>query len=153
MIYRQLTRTPLTTTVSVRAESKGHHVGTDAGGASRAAATGVHSQVVGAAALATAARVALGVVVAAHIGPLGERSLAKEHSASVAQLAHDVRIARDNAAHERPAAGSRVHVILGSDVVLDAEGDAVEGATDGAVLALDVPLVGNGEHVRVELHN
>lgn len=143
--------TLLTTSIGLCAQGKGNDVGSNTNTAARAAATGVDSQIVGAADLATTARVALGVVVAAHISPLAEASLAEEHGAGVAQLADDMRVSRHDVAQEGPAAGAGLQVVLGGDVVLDDEGDAVQRASDLALLALSISLGGNGEEVGVDL--
>lgn len=143
--------TRLTTSIGLCAQSKGNDVGSNTNTAARAAATRVDSQVVGAADLATTAGVTLRVVVAAHISPLAETSLTEEHSTGVAQLADDKGVSRHNVAQEGPAAGTGLQVVLGGDVVLDNEGDAVQRATDLAALALSISLGGNGEGVRVDL--
>lgn len=148
---RQATSTPLTTSVSLSAQGKGDDIGSDTNTAAGAAAAGVDRQVVGASALATTAGVALGVVVASHVRPLAERGLAEEHGASIAQLLDDEGITRHNVAQQRQAAGARLQVVRGGDVVLDDEGNAVQGATDLALLALGIALRSNGEQVGVDL--
>ncbi len=142
-----------TTAVGLGAEGEGDHVGRDANSASRAAAAGVHGQVVRAAALSAAAGEALRVVAAAHISPLAESGLAKEHSAGVAELGHDVRVAGHDATQESPASCCRLHVVLGANVILDGEGDAVQRTTQRSVLALQVALRGNGKDIGVDLQN
>lgn len=141
----------LTTSISLGAQGKGNDIGRNTNSAAGAAAARVDGQVVGAAALATAAGVTLGVVVASHVRPLAEGSLAEENGTGIAQLAYDKGIAGDDAAEQSPAAGAGVEVVLGGDVVLDDEGDAVQRAPNLAGLALSISLRGNGEDVGVDL--
>lgn len=60
-------------------------------------------------------------------------------------------VSRHDVAQEGPAAGTGLQVVLGGDVVLDNEGDAVQRATDRAVLALSIQLGGDGEDIGVDL--
>jgi hypothetical protein len=62
-----------------------------------------------------------------------------------------MRVPRHDVAQEGPAAGAGLQVVLGGDVVLDDEGDAVQRASDLAALALSISLGGNGEGVGVDL--
>jgi hypothetical protein len=143
----------LTTSISLGSQGKGNDVGRNTNSAAGAAAAGVDGQVVGAAALATAAGVALGVVVASHVRPLAESGLAEQNGAGIAQLFDNKSITGDDAAEQSPAAGAGVEVVLGGDVVLDDKGDAVQRAPDLASLALSISLGGNGEDVGVDLND
>lgn len=62
-----------------------------------------------------------------------------------------MRVSRHDVAQQGPAAGTGLQVVLGGDVVLDNEGDAVQRATDLAALALGIQLGGNGEDIGVDL--
>lgn len=143
----------LTTTIRLSTQSKRHLVARDGHTGTGATATGVDGEVVGVAALATATRVALGVVVGAHVRPLTERSLAQQDRTRLAQTMHDVRIARDDGADEGPAARGGLHLVLTGDVVLDQEGDAVQGTAHGTLLAFGIQRLGNGHGVGVELQH
>ena len=101
--------------------------------------------------MSAAGRESLGVVVAAHVRPLTQAGLAEQHSSGIAKLLDDVRVAGGHAAKKGPATSRGLHVVLGGDVVLHREGDAVEGPADSATGALSVALGGNGECVGVNL--
>lgn len=143
----------LTTAISLSAQRKGDGVGSNTGTATRRATTRVHSKVVRAANLTTTSRVTLRVVIATHISPLTKSSLAEKHSASFTELLDDVRIAGHDATEESPATGGSLHAVLGSDVVLDGKGNAVERTADLASRTLGIALGGDGEDVGVDLHH
>ena len=92
---------------------------TNANSTARAATPRVYSQVIGAAALTSATREALGIVVAAHVSPLAERSLAKENGTGITELSDNVSITRYSAAEKRQATGRGFEVVFCSDIVLD----------------------------------
>lgn len=151
MISRRVKK--LTTTVSLSAERESNRVSRDTNTAAGAATAGIDSQVVSAANLATTAGVALGVVVGAHISPLAERGLSEQDGAGLAELLDDVGVAGHDVAEKGPATGRGLHVVLGGDVVLDGEGDAVERTADLALASLGITLGGNGKDVGVELQD
>lgn len=142
-----------TASVSLGAEGEGSDIRSDADSASRAAAAGVDGKVVRAAALPAATRKALRIVAAAHVGPLAQRGLAKEHSSGVTKLGYNMGITRDPAAKKSPAASSSLHIVVGANVVLDRERNAMQGAADLACLALSIALSGDGESIGVDLEN
>lgn len=141
----------LTTAIRLSAKGKGNSINRDRHTAARAAATRVHGQVVRTPALTATSRVALRVAVAAHIGPLAQRGLAEEDGAGLAQPLDDKGIARHDASQEGPAARRRLEVVLGGDIVLDCERDAVQGAAHAAGGSLGVHLRGNCQSVGVHL--
>lgn len=146
-------RMRLTTAVSLSTERECNNIGSDTYTATRAATTRVDSKVVRAANLTTARRVALGVVVASHISPLTESSFTEEYGTGLAELSYDVSITGNHTAEKGPATGGGFQVILGADVVLDSEGDAVEGTSDLAVASFRITLSSNGEKIRVDLED
>jgi hypothetical protein len=143
----------LTTAISLGTQRKGDGVGSNTSTATGRATTRVHSKVVRAANLTTASRVTLRVVIAAHISPLTQSSLAEKHSASLAELLDDVRIAGHDATEKSPATSSGLQAVLGSDVVLNGKGNAVERTADLASGTLGIALGGDGEDVGVDLHH
>lgn len=64
-----------------------------------------------------------------------------------------MRIAGDDVSEERPAAGGGLETVLGGDVVLDSEGNAVQRTTAFALCALGVALCCDGEGIGVDLEN
>lgn len=143
----------LTTSVSLSSQRESNAVGADTNTATRRTASRVHGKVVRASALSATARVSLGVVVASHVRPLTERSLSKQDGTSGTQLRNDVSITGHAATQQSPATGRGLQVVLGTDVVLDGEGDSVKRAAVFALLALLIALCGNGKHIWVDLHD
>ncbi|KAI6777198.1 hypothetical protein HG530_001143 [Fusarium avenaceum] len=143
----------LTTAVSLSTERERDDISTNSNTATRGAATGVNGQVISAANLTSATRVSLRVVVAAHVSPLAQRSLAEEHGAGVAELLDDVGIAGHDVAEKSPAAGGGLETVFGGDVVFDGEGDAMERTANFALCSFGVALSCDGEGVGVDLQN
>ena len=65
---------------------------------------------------------------APEVGPLGQVGLAQDHGAGIAQPGDQARVAWDPAADQGERAGRRLHAVAGRDVVLDQDGDPVEGS-------------------------
>ena len=88
---------------------------------------------------------------AAEVGPLGQVGLAQDHGACIAQPGDQPRVARDPAADQGERAGRRLHAVAGRDVVLDQDGDPVEGTARAAGPPLGVTPGGDRRGVGVGL--
>ncbi len=69
----------------------------------------------------------------------------------MAKSGNDKRVTGNYRAEERPAAGRSFHLVLGSDVVLDKERDAVKWSADEASSTFGVEGRGDAEEVGVYL--
>lgn len=142
-----------TTSVSLGTKGNGDQVSTDGHTGTGAATTGVDGEVVGAAALTTTGSETLGVVVRAHIRPLTQRTLAQQESTGLAHAVDDKGITGHDAAEQSPATSGSFHAVLGGNVVLDNEGNAVQGTADLALGTLLIQRLSNGVGIRVELQD
>ena len=69
----------------------------------------------------------------------------------MAKSGNDGSVTRNYRAEERPAAGRRFHLVLGSDIVFDEERDAVKWSADEASSTFGVEGGGDAEEVGVYL--
>jgi hypothetical protein len=115
----------LTTPIRLSAKRKRNSIRPDSCCTSRTATTRVYSQIVGASDLSSPGRIAFGVIVAPHVGPLAEPSLTEEDRSGLSKTGDNVSVAWNNAADESPAACCCLHVVFRCDVILDGEGYAM----------------------------
>ena len=87
----------------------------------------------------------------AEIGPLAEIGFAEDEGAGLTEAARDAGIVRGGEACKRERAGGGHHAIGGANIVLDEDRDAVERAARAFGFPLGVELIGDAEHLGIEL--
>ncbi len=87
----------------------------------------------------------------AEVGPLGKVGLAQDHGAGLPQPRGQEGIPRRDRALQGQRAGGGRHAVVGADVVLEQDGDAVEGTARTFRLAFGVEGVREGQRFGVRL--
>ena len=137
--------------VGLRADARGGEIGRYRRRRPRARPRRVPVERVGIPRLAAPAAPAARRPRRAEVRPLAEVRLGQDDGAGLAETLDDERVLGRLRAEEGERSGRRLHPVGRVDVVLDDDGDAVEGPPRSLLLALPVELAGDGQGVGIRL--